>query len=282
MSHITPSKPHPLHHPELLERILIETHLSLSVLPPILTYFPPLPKPSLHLLNLRTVSKLWYTTITTSPTLQRLTFRDPSVYTPSSSSSSNSQEIISSLQDLFSEEMDVYVENRLKRRKPPNNREDTTTTTSHKIPWMHLTTTSQKIPWTYLTQPVVKTVHIDFDLHDRVAALEVPWEVYKRSFDSRHAVNNPEKKIKWEGDRLILYHERGITTNFVVEMVGESLDRLRGYESFDKGFLMLFQMFIRFGMVERDGGGDDDGGSSERGRMECINWCPCKGVIFMR
>ncbi|KAF3135218.1 hypothetical protein TWF703_006132 [Orbilia oligospora] len=99
----------------------------------------------------------------------------------------------------------VMAENRLRWRKPPNHSEDTTTTL-HKIPWMHLTTTPQKIPWTYLTQPVVKTVYIDFDLLDRDAALEVPWEVYKKSFDSEHAVNNPDKKIKWKGDRLILYH----------------------------------------------------------------------------
>ncbi|KAF3230883.1 hypothetical protein TWF192_011253 [Orbilia oligospora] len=277
MSHTTPSKPHPLHHPELLEQILIQTHLSLSILPLMLTSFPPLPKPSLHLLNLRTVSKFWYTTITTSPTLQRLTFRNPSIYTPSHGSLSERQNIISSLQDCFLEEMDVYVENRLRRRKRPGDREDTTTTTSNKIPWMHLTTTSQKIPWTYLTQPVVKTVFIDFDLQYRDAVLEVPWEVYKSSFDSEYANNNPEKKIKWKGNRLILYHERGITTNFVVEMVGESLDRLRGYESVDEDFWVFFQIWIRFGMVE--GGGD--GESGEGGRMECISWFPSKGLLLM-
>ncbi|KAF3160204.1 hypothetical protein EYR41_002359 [Orbilia oligospora] len=173
--------------------------------------------------------------------------------------------------------MDVYVKNRLRRRKPPNHGEDTTTTL-HKIPWMHLTTTPQKIPWTYLTQPVVKTVFIDFDLLDRDVALEAPWEVYKKSFESEHAVSNPEKKIKWKGDRLILYHERGIKTNFVVEIVGESFDWIRGYESLDEGFWTLFQIYIRFGMVEGNGG---DGESDDGGRMECIFWFPCKGLILM-
>ncbi|KAK6497182.1 hypothetical protein TWF506_004657 [Arthrobotrys conoides] len=256
MASLTPPNPHPLLLPELLERILIQTFYSLCT--------PPSPSstPSLQILNLSTVSKVWYTTITTSQTLQRLTFRNPTVYVPKSlttTSSPRQEETFKfnfSFHHWFFKNLKIHL---FERSGPSKTRGYKDFQRFSKI------YNPGGLPWMYLSQPAVTTVFLYLDATVYNDSLSYQWKKFKANFNLRRqdGNNKPVYKLTPElvkqTDALILHDERGVTTSFLLETIIEAVEFLYGLQG--EGVWRMSNIFVKLD-IEREYE-DDTGLDSE-------------------
>ncbi|KAK6498410.1 hypothetical protein TWF481_011001 [Arthrobotrys musiformis] len=220
--------------PELLEQILLYTYHTL----------PPSSTPSIHILTLGRVSKLWYSVITTSPTLRNLTFRTPSPPSKTWKINPSFQYLI--FNNLDASSIERSVEGLL----------------SGYHQFLKLKS-AVWVPWMYLTKPPVTSVGVYFSVRiEWVDIFEKKEKVYKPDL----FFENAGRGVRRRGYHVEVFDAEGVRTVDVFRVLVKVLE---GLFDGDWGW-MLYEIGLRFGGRDLEDGEEE--GSDEEWGAEYVLW----------